>query len=217
MLIGGLTLGWLASNGRAVAQLGNADVELDVGRVDVAQVLKRHAVRAAVAGQDEPRPAHADRHVGRDGLLDLEPIGCDRHLAVGVDDLDVVQAMRRARQVELGDDLVLLTKSVISGWYSAKPGITSLTIALGWNWAPLIVVVTYLLSPALIDLHVGDRQREQLGQHAHGRVGGRLGMAANQDVVDAGNRRRHDRQTGWAPGPPDRHRRRPSRSVRSLA
>ena len=35
----------------------------------------------------------------------------------------------------------------MSGWYSAKPGITSLTIALGWNWAPVIVVVTYWLSP----------------------------------------------------------------------
>ena len=66
---------------------------------------------------------------------------------------------------------VLFTKFVMSGWYSAKPGITSLTIALGWNWAPLIVVVTYLLSPALVDLHVGDRQRQQLGQHDHRRVG----------------------------------------------
>ena len=42
---------------------------------------------------------------------------------------------------------VPLTKSVVTGWYSANPGMTSLTIALGWNWAPVIVVVTYWLSP----------------------------------------------------------------------
>ena len=42
---------------------------------------------------------------------------------------------------------VPLTKSVRTGWYSAKPGMTSLTMAFGWNWAPVIVVVTYRLSP----------------------------------------------------------------------
>ena len=42
---------------------------------------------------------------GCDGLLDLEAIRRDGLLAVGVGDLDVVQAVRRAGQVELGDDL----------------------------------------------------------------------------------------------------------------
>ena len=90
---------------RRVAELGDADVELDVGRVDVPQVLERHAVGAGVAGQDEPRAADADGHVGLDGLLDLEAVGRDGHLAVGVGDLDVVQAVGARRQVELGEDL----------------------------------------------------------------------------------------------------------------
>ena len=78
---------------RLVAELGDADVELDVGRVDVPQVLELHAVGAGVAGQDEPRAADADGHVGLDGLLDLEAVGRDGHPAVGVGDLDVVQAV----------------------------------------------------------------------------------------------------------------------------
>ena len=105
-MIGGRTQRLAGVGGeRRVAELRDADVELDVGRVDVPQVLQRHAVGAGVAGQDEPRAADADRHVGLDGLLDLEAVGRDGHLAVGVGDLDVVQAVRRARQVELGDDL----------------------------------------------------------------------------------------------------------------
>ena len=66
---------------------------------------ERHAVGAGVAGQDEPRAADADRHVGLDRLLDLEAIRRDGLLAVGVGDLDVVQAIRRTRQVEFGEDL----------------------------------------------------------------------------------------------------------------
>ena len=98
-------LGLLGSVGSRVAQLRNAHVEFDVRRVDVPQVLERHAVGAGIARQDESRSAHADRHVGLHRLLDLEAIRRDGLLAVGIDDLDVIEAVRCARQVELGQDL----------------------------------------------------------------------------------------------------------------
>src|SRR5262249_12410998 len=84
--------------------LGDADGEVDVRRVHVAQVLQVHAVGAGVAGEDVARPADADGHVRLDGLLDQEAVGDDVRLAAGVDDLQVVQPVRGVRQVEGGDD-----------------------------------------------------------------------------------------------------------------
>ena len=87
----------LAGVGRKehVAQLRDADVELNVRGVDVAQVLQGHAVGAGVAGQDEARTAHADGHVGWDDLLDLETVAAMAVLTIGVGDLHVVLAVRR--------------------------------------------------------------------------------------------------------------------------
>ena len=68
----------------------------------------------------------------------------------------------------------------MSGWYSAKPGMTSLTIALGWNWAPVIVVVTYWLSPPWSICTFVIDSGSSCGQHGHGRVVGRLGIALDQ-------------------------------------
>src|SRR5206468_283360 len=98
------------------------DLEDRVGGVEVTEVLQGDAVGAAVAGEDEARPADADGDVRLDGLLDLEAVRQHGGVAVRVDDLEVVEAVRRAGQVKGGDDLRVVQNLQAGGFVLREAG-----------------------------------------------------------------------------------------------
>src|SRR3546814_14435307 len=79
-------------------EFGHADLEIGIGRVEVRLVLERDRIDRLVARQDDARATDADRHLGLDATLDQEAIGFDRLRPVGIDDLDVVEAVGRDRK-----------------------------------------------------------------------------------------------------------------------
>ncbi len=156
-LTGSAMFGLLGSVGSAVAQLGDADVELDIRRVDVPQILQPHAVRARVAREDEPRPTHADRHVRLDRLLDLEPIRRDGHLAIGVGHLHVIQTKRCAGEVKLGEDLGAVDEIRDERLIFGEAGHHQLDDRIGLKLGAADRGGDVGARTPLVDLHVGDR------------------------------------------------------------
>ena len=184
-----------------VSQFRHAHLEEHVWRVQVAEVLQRDAVGTDLAGQDRPRPAHADRHVGLDRPLDEEPVRDNNLLAARIDDRQIVQTVRRAGQVERGDDLRavedLVDRRLVLGQARANQLDDGVFVeACTANGRRDVLAVA-----ADVRVHTGDGQRHQLGQYRHRCIVRRLGVSADQNVVDAGLGRRNGGrlQRGQAP------------------
>ena len=180
---------------RAVAQVGAADIEAQIGRVEVAQALQAEAVGGRIAGLDAARAADADRHVGGDAALDQVAVRLDDALAVRVGDDEVVQARRYMAQVEdgadvggiqhlpaFGFDLELARARELDQRARREAG------ALDVHRDPAVLVVA---NAAPVGRDPGDRQRHQVGaQRDRNR---RAALArAQQDVVVARLRAWHE-------------------------
>src|SRR5262249_19166695 len=122
-----------------------------------------------------------------------EAVGDDGPLAVGVDDLQVVQAVRGAGEVEAGDDLGGVDDLVDDRLVLGDAGTHQLDDGVGGEAHAADGGGDVLGVAAHVGVDAGDGQRHDLGDQLHGGVGRRLGEAAHQDVVEARLRGRDDR------------------------
>src|SRR3546814_9735566 len=99
-------------------EFGHADLEIGIGRVEVRLVLERDRIDRLVARQDDARATDADRHLGLDATLDQEAIGFDRLRPVGIDDLDVVEAVGRVGEIERSEEHTYELQSLMRKTYA---------------------------------------------------------------------------------------------------
>ena len=172
----------------AVAHVGGADIEAQVGRIDIAQALQADAVQRRVARLDLTRAADADGGVGLDHAFDQVAVGLDHPLAVRVADDHVVQAQGHMAQIEHRPDVggiqhlpafgldLELTRAC-----QLDQGAGGESCTLNVHADPAVVVVAHA---ALVGRDPGDGQRQQIGAQRHGAA--RIALArAQQDVVVA--------------------------------
>ena len=179
--------------GALVAEARHAELEVDVGRIDVGEAVDADAVPAHLAEVEGGRPAHADREVERQCLLDQVAVGHAGDLAVGVGDLHVVEAVGRAAEVEGGDDLGGIDHAVVDGlelgklWPDELDDGRGVELRAGDHGGDVAAVA------AGVGPHVGDAEGQHAGRQVHRRVG-RGARAADQDVVGALARLGHARR-----------------------
>ena len=83
-----------------LSHVRRAEGEMDIGRVDIREVLKRQRVIARLSDRNDPRAAEGQTHLVLDRPFDQHAVGFHRGFAVGVDDLDIVEPALCPREVE---------------------------------------------------------------------------------------------------------------------
>ena len=174
-----------------LAHLGHAELELHIRGVDVGQALQRHAIDAGLAGRQHARAAEADGDIGFQRPFDQEAVGLDGLVAVRIDDLDVVQAMRRLAEIEGGADPGGIEHFVAdrlvlgdAGTHQLEDGVLGRRIAVAELGAAHVDGDPAAVA-ALVDMDAADGEGHHLGQQLHRGVVAGFAMAADQHIVIA--------------------------------
>ena len=169
-----------------VSHLGDAKLEVHIRRIDVGAVFERDVVKAGRAWFQGSRASEAQGHVDRQGTLDKVAIWNDRDCTVRIDDLHVVQAVRRIAQVEDGHDgrcvdhLYPIGLDLADAWPDQLGHGACLELrAADRHRDPAAVT-------ALIGRHVADLERQGLDLDLGGEGAGARGQGAHHHVVVAG-------------------------------
>ena len=182
-----------AVNLAVVADIGCAEAHLDVRRVDVGQALQRDAVQPGLAGRQHPRPTQADGDVDRQRAFNQVAVGQHRHLAIGVDHRQVIQAVRLLAEVPDRDDgggvdhLVARRLHLGNARAHQLDQRTRLEAGAGDGGGHPAAVT------ALVLQDIGDRKRQRLHRQRHGHVAAGARTALHQHVVVTGQRGRDQR------------------------
>ena len=176
-----------------VADVGRAELEVHVRRIDVGQALQRDAVEARLPRRHHARPAQADGGVDLHRALDEIPVRHDRLVAVRVDHLDVVEAVLRVAEIEGGDDARRIDHLVARGLEFGDPGAHQLHQRVGLEARAADGEGHPAAVAALIFLHVGDLEGQRLRDEPYRDVVARARAALHQHVVVAGLRGGNER------------------------
>ena len=177
------------------AEVGCADRELHVGRVDVRQVLQRDGIGGAGAGIDLRRAADADGDVGLDCLCDQVVVGRGDRCPIRVDHFDVVLAVRYVRQIEDGLDVGRIEHLPALRLDLEYTGARQHYLGARGEGGTVDIERNVLVgrgrSTARRRRDARNRQRDQVGADGDGGVGRRV-VRLHQNVIRAGLRRRND-------------------------
>ncbi len=164
-------------------QFGDPEAEEGVRRVHIGQALQSHVVGAHVSRRQHARSSQANRHIRLDRSFNQVPIGDDRFGAVGIDHLQVVQAVGRVAEIENRHNLGGVDHLEPHRFEFGNPRPHQLDqrvlVELGAaNGGGHIAAV-----PAGVGGDIRDLERHQFGQQRCRRVGGGLVLAADQQEV----------------------------------
>ena len=176
-----------------VIEFRHADLEIGIGRVEVRDILERDGIGRLITRQYDTRPTHADRDFRLDAPFDEETIGFDRLRPIGIGDLQIVKAVRRARKIEGRDDRAAVDH--LPGhrleFGNARPRQFEdriLVEARALDRGRHIAAVA-----AGIGLYAGDHHRHQIGDQPHRATVVRAAIAPHHHIIDARLRIRDDR------------------------
>ncbi len=167
-----------------IGHIGHAENDVNVRRVDVGQAVNAEPVPTDVSQGEFGGSPNGHGQVQRLGRFHQIPVRQHRHRAIRIDHLDVVQPMRRVLEIEHGDDLGRADDLVIHRLElgELRPdqlhhGVIAEFCARDRHGDAAIA--------ADVRSRVIDAERQRSGQEGDGRVGLRLAMAADHDVVGA--------------------------------